>query len=152
MKILLTCCALLMFGVAAAPADEMSIARQITDLNATLQKATRNHDAATIASMIAADYTLVSDTGAVWDRATFLKVVADPSIEWLANDPSDVTVRSYNGDCATITALLHTEYRMNGKVHNYIDRFTDVWVKDGDAWHYVTGHATLYKMLPPSGT
>lgn len=143
---------MLLFCVAAASSDDASIAAQITDLNSTLQKATRSHDTATVAKMVASDYTLVSDTGQVWDRDTFLKVVGDRTIEWIANDPSDVTVRSYNGDCATITALLHTEYRMNGKLHNYIDRFTDVWVKDGDSWRYVTGHATLYKMLAPSNT
>jgi ketosteroid isomerase-like protein len=56
-----------------------------------------------------------------------------------------VTVKSYNGDCAVLTGLLHIEFSKSGKIHDFTDRFTDVWVKDGANWRYVQGQATLYK-------
>lgn len=144
MKVLFVCCALLLFPIAAS-GDEAAIDTQITSLNTLLQSATERYDVDTISKLIAADYTLVDEKGNIWDRATFLKVVGDRSHTWFANDPSEVTVKSYNGDCAVLTGLLHIKFSQAGKVHDLVDRFTDVWVKTGPAWKYVQGQATLYK-------
>lgn len=147
MKTLLTCCAALLFCVAATASDNTQITAQLTDLNARLQVATKTHDVKTIDTMLSDDYTLTVDTGETWGRARFLKAVADPAVEWIANEPSDVEVRSYNGNTALVIALLHIEFKYDGKLYNVIDRFTDVWVKDGETWRYVRGQATIYKKL-----
>ena len=143
MKIL-ACCAVMLATLAAAGTDAQ-IATQVTGLNTLLQRATERYDVDTISKLVADDYTLIDERGQIWDRATFLKVVGDRSHTWVANDPSDITVKSYNGDCAVLTGLLHIEFSKDGKLHDLSDRFTDVWVKDGANWRYVQGQATLYK-------
>lgn len=144
MKVPIICCFLLLFPIAVT-GDEAGIATQITGLNTLLQSATERYDVDAISKLVAADYTLIDEKGNIWDRATFLKVVGDRSHTWFANDPSSVTVKSYNGDCAVLTGLLHIKFGQAGKVHDLVDRFTDVWVKDGTTWKYVQGQATLYK-------
>jgi ketosteroid isomerase-like protein len=144
MKILL--CIAAMLATLSATNSDAQINTQITGLNALLQSATERYDVSTVSKLITDDYTVVDETGRIWDRATFLRIVGDRSHTWMANDPSDVTVKSYNGDCAVLTALLHVKYGgKDGKVHDFTDRFTDVWVKDGANWRYVQGQATLYK-------
>ena len=134
-----------MLATLSAANSDTQIGTQITGLNALLQTATERYDVDTISKLVTANYTLVDEKGPIWDRATFLRVVGDRSHTWMANDPSDVTVKSYNGDCAVLTGLLHIKYSKDGKVHDLTDRFTDVWVRDGTDWHYVQGQATLYK-------
>jgi ketosteroid isomerase-like protein len=129
----------------SATNSDAQIGTQITGLNALLQRATERYDVDTISKLVTDNYTLIDETGQVWDRATFLKVVGDRSHTWMANDPSDITVKSYNGDCAVLTGLLHIKFSKAGKIHDLTDRFTDVWVKDGASWRYVQGQATLYK-------
>lgn len=134
-----------MLATLSAPNGAPQIDAQIKGLNVLLQSATERYDVATVSKLITGDYTIVDETGQIWDRATFLKVVGDRSHTWMANDPSDVTVKSYNGDCAVLTGLLHIKFSKGGKIHDLTDRFTDVWVKDGANWRYVQGQATLYK-------
>ena len=130
--------------LSAAPSDAQ-IVTQITGLNEVLQRETALYNVDTISKLVTDDYTLVDERGQIWDRATFLKVVGDHSHTWIANDPSEVKVKSYNGDCAVLTGLLHIKYSKDGKVHDLTDRFTDVWVREGEQWRYVQGQATLYK-------
>ena len=146
MKLLLTCCAVLLFCISAT-GDDSHIVNQVTDLNALLQTATARYDVARISTLITDDFVLVNGSGQVWDREAFLKDVGDRSAAFIANDPSDVTVRTYNGDCAIVVALLHIKYTQMRKLHDLVARYTDVWVKDGGAWKYATGQATVYKRL-----
>ena len=146
MKLFLTCCAALLFCVAAT-GDDGQIVKQLTDLNALLQSATQRYDVDAVSKLVTEDFTLVNGGGQIWDREAFLKDVGDRSAVWIANDPSEVSVRSYNGDCAIVIGLLHIKYTQDGKLHDLLARYTDVWVKDGDAWKYATGQASVYKRL-----
>ena len=146
MKLLVTCCAVLLFCVSAT-GDDAAIVKQVTDLNALLQSATARYDTDGISKLVTSDFTLVNGAGQVWDREAFLKDIGDRSAVWIANDPSEVTVRSYNGDCAILIGLLHIKYSQDGKVHDLLARYTDVWVKSGGTWLYATGQASVYKRL-----
>jgi len=146
MKRILVCCAVLLLGVAAT-GDDTRIAKQITALNAVLQTASERYDTETLSKLITHDYSVVDVNGKVYDHDAFLKILGNRAIKWLANDPSDVSVRSYNGDCAILTGLLHVKFTYAGKTYNRIVRYTDVWVKDGGTWHYAGGQGTLVKRL-----
>lgn len=146
MKTVFACLAILLLGATASSGDAQ-IAKKITDLNTLLQSATQRYDSNTISKLITDDYILVNGGGQVWDRDAFLKDIVDRSAVWMANDPSEVSVRSYNGDCAILIGLLHIKYSQNGKVHDLLARYTDVWVKNGGQWQYASGQASVYKRL-----
>lgn len=146
MKIFVTV-AVLLFALGAGSADDAQVGTQITDLNALLQNATKNYDAETISKWLTDDYVLVIGSGEVRDREATLKDVGDRSQVWIANEPADVTVRSYNGDCAILVDLLHLKYTQGGKLHDVIARITEVWVKEGGTWRYASAQATVYKRL-----
>jgi len=129
----------------AATGDDSEAVKQVTDLNLLLQQATKRYDAAGISNLMTGDFVLVNGRGQVLDRDATLKDIADRSAVWLANEPSDISVRVYNGDCAIVVALLHLKYKQNGKLHDILGRYTDVWIKDGGSWKYATGQANVYK-------
>ncbi|HEV3153216.1 MAG TPA: nuclear transport factor 2 family protein [Candidatus Baltobacteraceae bacterium] len=135
-------CAL--FAVPTRAADGET-AQQILGLNAVVQTATRNYDTATLSRLITDDYTLVTGSGTVWNRRSFLADAGDRSAAWEVNQPEDVTVRSYNGDCALVIAVLHMRFKQSGVVHDLRVRYTDVWVKLNGEWRYASGQATLLK-------
>lgn len=146
MRYILACCAVLLLCIAATGADTQ-IAKQITALNSLLQAASERYDTGTLSKLITNDYSVVDINSTVYDHDAFLKVLGNRAIKWLANDPSDVSVRSYNGDCAILTGLLHVKFTYAGETHDRIVRYTDVWVKDGGTWHYAGGQGTLVKRL-----
>lgn len=127
---------------APARAANDAVAPRIVSLNALVQTATKAYDTATLSRLITDDYTLISGDGHIWKRQAFLKDVADRSTTWVLNEPEDVTVHSYNDDCAIVVAILHLRFRMAGKVHDFRIRYTDVWVKIGGSWRYAVGQAT----------
>lgn len=143
MRLLIGCFALLL--CLAATGDDSQAVSQITDLNLLLQQATKRYDDATVSKMMSGDFVLVNGRGQVLDRDATLKDIGDRSAVWIANEPSDVSVRVYNGDCAIVVALLHLKYKQAGKLHDILGRYTDVWIKDGASWKYASGQANVYK-------
>jgi prophage maintenance system killer protein len=122
-----------------APDD---IPAQIIRLDAILQRASCTYDTGTIERLITPDFTLVTTTSRVMDRAAFLADVADRSITWYQNESRSAEVRSYNAACAIIVATLHSHYAHNGSERKTAIRFTDTWVNLNGYWYYAAGHAT----------
>lgn len=136
------------FALIASPASAGSpdpIGEHLTELNATLQTATMKYDTAELKNLITNDYELVSSSGKVYNRAAFLKDAGDRSVAYEINQPEDVTVRDYNGDCAVVSAILHVRYRAGGKTVDVHIRYGDVWVKQNGQWRYAYGEASPIK-------
>jgi ketosteroid isomerase-like protein len=129
----------------ASAGESDQIADQLIKLNSTLQVATKNYDIAVLNNLVSNDYELVSSHGKVYDRAAFLKDAADRSAVYEINQPEDVAVRHYNGDCAIVTAVLHVRYRTGGKTVDVRIRYGDTWVKLNGTWRYVYGQASPMK-------
>lgn len=125
-----------------ARASQESLDDAIARYNAMVQTATKTYDTATLSRLISQDYTLITGSGKIWKRDEFLRDIADRTTVWELNEPENVTVRSYNGDCALVIAVLHLRYRTGGKAYDFRVRYTDVWVKLDGTWRYVTGQAT----------
>ena len=138
------------FGIIGAAACASSVAADdpkatLLAANDHLQMATRSYDSASIRKLITDDFTLITSSARVIDAHEMISEVDDRSITWYANDTEQPNVRVYNGDSAVITAVLHQRFSYQGKLHDYRVRFTDTWVKLGDDWRYVAGHASLLK-------
>jgi ketosteroid isomerase-like protein len=143
-KFIVATCSLgiLLCFVAAAAGSQESIDDQLIKLNATLQLATKNYDVSTLTNLITDDYELISSSGKVYDRAAFLADAADRSAIYELNEPEDVAVRHYHGDCAIVTAILHVRYRAGDKTVDTRIRYGDVWVKLDGTWKYAYGEAS----------
>lgn len=135
--------AAMVLATVSAPARSADpVVGELTRLNATLQTATQNYDTAKLAKLVTDDYELVSSSGKVYDRKTFLADASDRSAAYEINDPEEVSVRHYNGDSAIVTAILHVRYRAAGKIHDVRIRYGDLWVKLDGRWRYAYGEAS----------
>jgi ketosteroid isomerase-like protein len=127
--------------------DEMKVRETdsrdtIVELDRILQRASSTYDTATIRRLITDDFTLITSSGRVMNGEDLVADVDDRSITWLENLTESPEVRIYNGDCAVITAILHSVYVQNGTQHDVRVRFTDTWVAIDGNWHYAAGHAS----------
>ena len=130
---------------AAAQTARSPLFDTIAGYDTVLQRANRTYDDQTIRKLIVDDFTLITTSGRVMNANDFLSDVADREVKWYNNDPENVDVRTYNGDCAVVTAVLHQKYEYRGKLNDYRVRFTDTWVKLDGTWKYVAGHASMLK-------
>lgn len=135
----------LLLAALATPASSSADVRNLIQLNATLQVATKNYDTVELARLITDDYRLVSASGRIYKREAFLSDAADRSVSYEINQPEDVAVQLYNGDAAIVSAILHVRYRAGGVVHDVRVRYGDVWVKLNGQWHYAYGEASPLK-------
>jgi ketosteroid isomerase-like protein len=132
-------------SAAAAPPPFDAISQQIVQANDAVQRATQQHDVATMERLITPDYYLVGPNGHVYNRADFIDDIADTSATYEINQTEDARVQHYNDDIALLTAVLHVRYRVAAKVVDVRVRYTDTWVKLDGQWRYAAGQATTLK-------
>ncbi|MBV8689435.1 MAG: nuclear transport factor 2 family protein [Candidatus Eremiobacteraeota bacterium] len=123
--------------------EQSDIVATILELNLRLQDATRRHDAQAVRALIPDDFSLITTRGRIFSASDLLAEIADPAVNWFANDTEDAAVRAYGKECAIITATLHERYELDGKVVDHRLRFTDTWVVLDGVWKYVAGHASM---------
>ena len=121
---------------------QITPSERLAELNEVLQRASRTYDIETIRELITPDFTLITGTGRVMNAEDFIADVGDTSVKWFNNDTEDISVRTYNENCAIVTAILRERFETGGKVTDVRIRFTDTWVLL-DGWRYVAGHASL---------
>ena len=123
----------------AASLDPNSAA--VLQAEVALNNAVAAHDVKTIASMLTDDYTLGFANGKLYDRDTFLKVVADASFVVTQNRARDEAVRFYGPDVAVVTGILDTRGTYGGQSISVTERFTDTWYRSGGTWRQAAGQA-----------
>lgn len=123
------------------PADDKKV---IAALDTEYQAAVKNNDAATMARILADDFTLVVGTGKVYSKADLLKSARNKTIRYELQDDSAQTVRLW-GNTAVITALLSLKGvdTESGKPFDYQVWFSDTYVRTESGWRYVFGQASI---------
>jgi uncharacterized protein (TIGR02246 family) len=121
----------------------------LRELNASYVEAFRNADVAWYAEHLAPDYVVVSGNGSIKDRAAALADFAQPVYaKHIASFPVDkVRIRRFDD-----IALIHAEndFTMkDGRVG--VNRYTDIWRKDGGKWRCIAAHITVHKPLAQPG-
>src|SRR5262249_60110081 len=99
------------------------------------------NDAATMDRILAADFILVTGTGAVLTKADLLKEARDGQIVYEHQEDSQQKVRVW-GNTAVVTAQLWAKGIDHGKPFDYKLWFSDTYVRMSDGWHYVFGQAS----------
>jgi hypothetical protein len=126
---------------------ELTLDEHLIGLNEVLQRASCTYDTDTIRELITPDFTLITGTGRVMNAEDFIADVGDSSVKWYNNGSEDVAVRTYNEDCAIVTAILRERFEIAGKITDVRIRFTDTWVRNNGGWRYAAGHASLLERL-----
>ena len=121
----------------ATDSDHAELAR----LDRAMQRAVVDRDPVAFASFLTDDYVLVVSTSRMVDKAAVVAEIDSPDGRMDVNDSHDLRIRVH-GDTAMVIADLHQVGRNGDTPFDYWVRYTDTWIRTGDGWKCLSGHAT----------
>lgn len=116
--------------------------RAVAALDSAYQRAVKNNDVATMASILAEDFVVVEGTGRAWTKADLLESARNGRTRYEHQEDSERTVRVW-GDTAVVTAKLRAKGVEDGESVDYTEWFSDTYVRTPLGWRYVFGQASL---------
>jgi ketosteroid isomerase-like protein len=99
-------------------------------------------DPAALDRMTSEDYTFITQRGELRTKADILGGFKSGSFRYSARNVSDLTVRVY-GNAAVVTGRARQKGTENSNDYSGENRFTRVYVKQGDRWITVALQVTL---------
>ena len=123
----------------ATPAATENVEQTIRQLETERSQAILRGDFATLERVYADDFSMVSTSGAVRNKAQFIADHKSGVLKTESQTFADVNVRVY-GDAAVVTGLMTQKGRDKGKDVSGQIRFTRVYVKRNGQWQFVAGH------------
>ena len=139
-----------LFDLIFRPHDPTSIANSSTTedqkavaaLDTEYQAAVKINDAATMARLLADDYTLVIGSGKTFTKSDLVEEARSGLIIYEHQEDTQQTVRVW-GDTAVITAKLWEKGTEAGKPFDYTAWFSDTYVRTPTGWRYVFAQSSL---------
>lgn len=133
----------LMIGGCAKPAEDTANAqRSLLAANAAYDRALIAGDAAALDRFYADDFRLIDDDGDIHDKRGQIAFMTR-TIDLLNARSDDIKVSMLGADAALVTGRFTGKYRAGGKEADFIERYTSVWVRDGDQWRLKHEHSSL---------
>ena len=114
----------------------------VAALDTQYQEAVKNNDVATMDSILADDFVLVTGNGRVYTKADLLKEAFEKTVIYERQEDSNQTVRIW-GNTAVVTALLWAKGTDQGKPFDYKVWFSDIYIRTSTGWRYVFGQSSL---------
>jgi len=131
----------LLFALAAqAYATPEQDRAAVAALDKKYQAAVKTNDAATIDSIVADDFVLVTGKGKTFAKTDLMKAARDKSETYEHQEDSEQIVRVW-GDTAVVTALLWVKGSNKGGTFDYKLWFSDTYARTKTGWRYVFGQA-----------
>ena len=110
--------------------------------NAAKDKAMIARDAARLGQFYTDDYLLIDDDAQVHDKADQVRFMTE-NVELLSARSDDVQVTMLSPDAALVTGRLAGRYRMDDRESDYTERYTGVWLRQGQEWRVKHEHGSL---------
>jgi ketosteroid isomerase-like protein len=114
----------------------------VAALDTKYQAAVKANDAATMDSILADDFVLVTGKGKTFNKADLLKAARDKTETYEHQEDSEQTVRVW-GDTAVVTALLWIKGSNKDGAYEYKLWFSDTYARAKNGWRYVFGQASM---------
>ncbi len=125
-----------------ARADATQDRKTVAALDTEYQAAVKRNDAATMDRILAADFVVVLGNGRIYTKADLLNMARSGQIHYEHQEDSDKTVR-VSGDTAVVTAKIWIKGTDQGKSFEWINWFSDTYVRTPSGWRYFVGQASL---------
>jgi ketosteroid isomerase-like protein len=139
-----------MYAAASAPASPAGrtesgsdkLQEEIKQIERERNHAVLSGDAAALDRMTSEDYTFITQRGELRSKAEILAGFKSGSFRYSAREVSDLTVRVY-GNAAVVTGHARQKGTENSNDYSGDNRFTRVYVRQGDRWITVALQVTL---------
>jgi ketosteroid isomerase-like protein len=124
-------------------AQEPGAAAQVKRLEEKWTAAYKDREIDILSSLLTEDFVITVEDGNTYSKAGYITHSADPSVKVEVAELSDLRVRVRGGNIAVVTGAYHELGRTNGKLYEYRDRLTDVWVRVGNGWRVLCSHYSV---------
>jgi ketosteroid isomerase-like protein len=115
--------------------------KEVLEMKRQYDEALLRGDSAWFERAFAEDYLLILGDASTVTKAQIVKGLASKEVTWQAANGRDMQVRLY-GDIAIVTGRFSGKLREKGKSISTDERFTSVWIKNGDRWKAVSEHVS----------
>jgi ketosteroid isomerase-like protein len=138
------CAAALVPASAAGPNDTgtAKVQEEIKRIEGERNRAILAGDLAALDRVTSEDYTFITQRGELRTKAEILAGFKSGSFRYSAREVSDLTVRVY-GNAAVVTGRARQKGTENSNDYSGENRFTRVYVRQGDRWITVALQVTL---------
>src|SRR4051812_20107951 len=125
-----------------APAQESSDAITIRALEAKWAESYKKHQVDVLSSLLADDYVITFEDGTIHSKIGLISHTARLAEHVEVSEFSDLRIRLH-GDTAVVTGNYHELGASGGKLYDYNDRVTDVWMKINGNWKLIASHYSI---------
>jgi ketosteroid isomerase-like protein len=89
-----------------------------------------------LSSLLSEDFIITVEDGNTYSKAGYISHSADNSTRVQVSEFTDMKVHMH-GNTAIVIGAYHERGESGGKLYDYRDRFTDVWMKVAGKWQVV---------------
>ena len=116
--------------------------RALQAANAAYDKAIIDGDADALSRFYTDDFQIIDARAEVHGKADQIKFMTE-QVDLLQAKTDDVRIAMLAPDVALLTGRLIGRYRLDGKENDFTERYTSIWVRDGDQWRLKHEHSSL---------
>jgi ketosteroid isomerase-like protein len=113
---------------------------EVLDAAERRARALVERDAAALLALHHPELRWTTHRGEVLDRESYVRGNTEGELRWLEQRLEDTAV-VIEGETAVLTAVVVDEVERDGRHETFRLRLTQTWVRDGDGWVVLAGHA-----------
>ena len=134
-----------------SPSKKTLAEEELRSANSEYDKALVAGDAAALDRLMTDDFRIIDDDAAIHDKRNQIEFMTK-TVDLLDAKSDGVRVTMLGPDSAMLTGRFVGRYRMDGKEAAFTERYTSVWVRDGEGWRVRHEHASLVPQPATPGT
>ena len=116
--------------------------------NAGYDQALVAGDAAALGRFYADDFRIIDDDGAIHDKANQIDFMTR-KVDLLQANSDEIRVTSLSPGVSLVTGRFAGRYRLDGRESDFAERYTSIWVRDGNVWRLKHEHSSLIPQIAP---
>ena len=93
-------------------------------------------------SLLADEFIITVEDGRTFSKAGYIAQTGGGTTLVEVSEMSDLKVRIH-GNTAVVTGAYHEKGTIKGKLYEYRDRFTDVWMIIDGRWQVIASHYSI---------
>ena len=126
----------------AQPGKDSIIKREVDSVNRMIDRAVVIKNMLFLEQHYAPDFVFTHGTGLIDSKKSWLKNVADTSVDYLSRE-HDSTLVELHGDVAILTGTLTIKRQMPAKINTYAVRYVRVFVNRNKLWQMISHRTVL---------
>jgi ketosteroid isomerase-like protein len=117
-------------------------ASEILNLEARWCESYKDRNITNLSNLLADEFFITVEDGTTYAKPGYIAHTRDMSIHVIIAEMSDLKCRVH-GNTAVVTGSYHEKGTSKGKIYEYHDRFTDVWINNNGKWQVLASHYSV---------